>query len=640
MKFFFVFLMLTKILLAQDLQFLLDKYKLATSNQIAEKTKKESLGHLITYTQQDLEMMNVNVLKDVLKTLPKVSMQTNFFGVSNLTYAGNPNSMSTSMRLYIDEQEVSSVQSLSPWLLYADYPLEHISHIEVYFGESTLLLGNEPVILTIKLYTKNPYTVSGGVLKNSISSFGSYSSSTVVADEFENSSLLLMLNTSDINRPTYKLENGTVENDSKNEYGYFSYRKKDYKLSGGFAHLKKDDFISLAADSSLDFSQSEYKEYFIELSKNFNDSNGKVYASYNYGNKKSLQKNEEGILLAPIIDFTSLASTMPKQIDEDLSYKKYDFGISNIFETNNYSLFMAGALKHKDYEVNKRDIIYLDNSRQDNVDLSNIKDETIFSLLSEHAYYINDTNILIANLKYDKYKKNAEFDDFDFVTSRLGYISSLNEKLSLKFFATKTFTPPSIFEIDFATKENKDLKNEDKNIGTFEINYGDEKENISLFLNYIEIKDMIILDTEKSGYVNYDGDFNARGFSLSYKKFFDANNKIDLNYYSYINSVDNYRSPRTGATIKAYQRYGDYNFYEELIYKQKYKYNNELKVKDSFNLSLGLNYKISRDIELTLKANNILDDDMDVVYTNYSDMSLFKLANSTRTYTTSVKWIF
>ena len=115
MKFFFVFLISTKILFCQDLQFLLDNYKLETSNLISEKTKKESLGHLVTFTQQDLEMMNANVLKDVLKTLPKISMQTNIFGISNLTYAGNPNSTSTSMRVYIDDQEVSSVQTLSPW---------------------------------------------------------------------------------------------------------------------------------------------------------------------------------------------------------------------------------------------------------------------------------------------------------------------------------------------------------------------------------------------------------------------------------------------------------------------------------------------------------------------------------------------
>ena len=50
----------------EDLQSLLDDYEIATSNEIAQKTKKESLGHLVTYTQQDLKMMQAKTLKDIL----------------------------------------------------------------------------------------------------------------------------------------------------------------------------------------------------------------------------------------------------------------------------------------------------------------------------------------------------------------------------------------------------------------------------------------------------------------------------------------------------------------------------------------------------------------------------------------------
>ncbi len=641
MRFILVFFLFMKILFSQDLQTLLDEYKIETSKQIAKKTKKESLGHIITFTQQDLEMMQVRVLKDILKILPKASMQTNFYGASNLTYAGNPNSISTSMRVYIDDQEVSSVESLSPWLLYADYPMEHISHIEAYYGESTLQLGNEPAKLTLKLYTKNPYTISGGILRSSISSYNSYSNTIVWANEIEDSSLIFMLNSTNIDNKTNFLKNGSVSNDSKNQYGYMAYRKDDYKISGGFAKIKKDNFLSLALDSVLDEGQSEFEQHYLEFSKKFNNELGKIYFSYSQTEKKSHEKNDEGILLASIIDFSSLNTTMPKEVNEDLSYKKYDFGISNIFEVDDYSLFLGAAVKHKSYDLKSRDIVYLDNSTQSDVRLSNLKKETIFSILSEHAYSLNDSNILIANIKYDKYKKNDDLKDFEFFTSRLGYISSINENLNLKLFLTKTFTPPSMFEIDFATKNNKDLKREDKDIATFEIGYEGEDQNISLFLNYLEIENMIVLDLTQAGYINYnEKDFNATGFSLNYEKYFNSSNKIHLNYYSYINSIKNYRSPKSGGSIKVYQKLGKFNFYEELIYKENYNYDKKLKIKDSYNLSLGLEYKISKDLQVSLKANNILDDDMDVVHTNYSDLSQFTQSNSTRTYNASLKWTF
>lgn len=640
MKFFLVLLFTIKILFAEDLQSLLDDYELAASNEIAKKTKKESLGHLITYTQQDLNMMNAKVLKDILKTLPKISMQTNFLGSSNLTYAGNPNSISTSMRVYINDQEVSSVDTLSPWLLFADYPLDHISHIEFYYGESTVQLGNEPAKLTAKLYTKKPYTVSGGIVRSSYSTRDSNSQSFVYADEFKDSSLLVMLNSTKVNNPIYFMNNEAIKNNSNNQYGYFTFKKNNYNLSGGFSQIKKDDFLSLAFDATPDYSKTTREEKYIEISKNFNNSDGKIYLSYNQSDKDSLTKNEDGILLIPIIDLSNIPSTIPKYINADLTYKKYDFGISNKFNKNNHSLFLAAAIKHKESKVNHVNIIYLNDTINNNTNITRIKNETIYSILSEYSYYINDSNLLITNFKYDNYQKTGTVHSFDFITPRIGYISTLNKNVSIKFFATKTFTPPSMFELNFASKQYNDLNNEEKDIYTFETAYEDDKQNFSLFLNYLKIRDMIILDYYKAGYVNYDGNFIAKGFSLRYKRHINHNNKFDINYYSYINSAKTYGSPRTGGTFKAYQMYGDFSFYEEVIYKQGYEYSNKLKIKDSYNLSLGLKYQASKNLEFDFKANNILDDDMNVVHTNYADSSLFTIPNSTRSYTVSIKWTF
>lgn len=622
MRLILVFFLLLKILSAQDLQTLLDEFKYETSKQIANKTKKESLGHVVSFTQEDLEMMGVKTLKDILKILPKVSMQTNFFGASNLTYAGNPNSISTSMRLYIDDQELSSVQTLSPWLLYANYPMEHISHIEIYYGESTLHLGNEPAKLTIKLHTKRAYTVSGGILRSSISRQNSNSTTAVYGNDIDDTSLLFMLSHSNVNK-----------------YAHLSLKKDEYKLSAGFTKVQKENYLGLAYDLEPDYSKSEYDQYFLEFSKAFNEDLGKVYFSFNQTEKNSTEINQEGILLASEVDFNTF--NLPKELDEDLTFRKYDFGLTNIFDFKNYSLYLGGAIKHKEYDINRRDITYFDDTTKSDVKYSNLKSETIYSILSEHSYKLNDSNILIANLKYDKYIKDNGFKNFDFLTSRLGYISALNENYSLKLFLTNTFTPPSMFEIDFASKQKKDLKNENKNIATFEIEYEDEIQNLSLFLNYLEIKDMIVFDSNEIGYINYnEKEFNATGFSLNYERYFNKFNKIHFNYYGYINSIEKYGSPKMGGSIKAYQKFGDFNFYEQLIYKQKYKYNDKLKIDDSFNLSLGLAYNLDKNLQIDFKANNLLDDDMDVVFVDYANNSFKTMSNSNRSYTASLKWVF
>lgn len=187
----------------------------------------------------------------------------------------------------------------------------------------------------------------------------------------------------------------------------------------------------------------------------------------------------------------------------------------------------------------------------------------------------------------------------------------------------------------------KDLKNENKNIATFEIEYEDEIQNLSLFLNYLEIKDMIVFDSNEIGYINYnEKDFNATGFSLNYERYFNKFNKIHFNYYGYINSIEKYGSPKMGGSIKAYQKFGDFNFYEQLIYKQKYKYNDKLKIDDSFNLSFGLAYNLDKNLQIDFKANNLLDDDMDVVFVDYANNSFKTMSNSNRSYTASLKWVF
>lgn len=635
MKIFLVFFLFVNTLFCEDLQSLLNDFEIASSNEIAQKTKKESLGHLVTYTSQDLKMMQAKTLKDVLKTLTKVSAQTNFLGNTNLTYAGNPNSISTSMRIYIDDLEVSSVQTLSPWAIYSDYPLDHISHIEFYYGESTVQLGNEPAKLTVKMYTKDASTVSGGTLRTSFSSRSSNSQSIVYGDEFKDSSLLMMLNSTKINRPTYYLNGQKILNNTKNDYGYFAYKKGDYTFSGGFSQINKDDFLSQARDAIPSSSNNIMNEYNIKLSKKFNEENGNIYLSYNQSDKKrSIVNEDEGILLSPI-------TPLYKSVDEDLTYRKYDVGISNTFKNDKHSLFLAGVIKHKESKINSRDVVYMDDSTASNIDISRIKSETIYTLMSEYGYSINDANLLIANLKYDNYKKTGGVKDFDFVTPRIGYISTLNKNFSLKLFATRTFTPPSMFELDFASGNYNDLNNEVKDIYTFETSYQDEVQEFSLFLNYLKIKGMIVLNYKQGGYINSEDDnFNAKGFSARYRRHLNHNNKIDLNYYSYVNSAKTYGSPRSGGTIRAYQMFGDFSFYEELIYKQGYSYYSSVELDDSFNLSLGLKYNITKNLEIDFKAENILDDDMDILYLNYTDYSLFKIPNSTRTYSATIKWMF
>ncbi|MBL6973380.1 MAG: TonB-dependent receptor, partial [Sulfurimonas sp.] len=78
MKIIFIMLLLLSSLCAQDLDTLLENYQ--KESDLSQKTKDESAGNLIVYTRDDLERMQVESLKDILKSLRGFTYLENRFG--------------------------------------------------------------------------------------------------------------------------------------------------------------------------------------------------------------------------------------------------------------------------------------------------------------------------------------------------------------------------------------------------------------------------------------------------------------------------------------------------------------------------------------------------------------------------------
>ena len=152
----FIFILLTTVIYvyAEDIQILLEEYE--EKADLSNKTKRESLGHLVVFTRKDLEIMGVNTLGEVLRTIPVTNFMPNSFGTGSLSNPGQPVKISTIYRLYIDDHEVSSIHTFSPFLTYDEYPLDTIDHIEIYYSLGAISVSNEPSQIIIKLYTKSP----------------------------------------------------------------------------------------------------------------------------------------------------------------------------------------------------------------------------------------------------------------------------------------------------------------------------------------------------------------------------------------------------------------------------------------------------------------------------------------------------
>lgn len=616
-----------------ELDSLLDSYYVSSEQSL--KTRKESLGHLISYTAKDLKIMQVNKLSDITKLLPLASMQSNLYGVLNLTYAGTQTGVNTSTRLYIDNHEVSSLQTLSPWLIYDNYPLDHISHIEIYIGEGSLTLGNEPSYLTIKLYTKNPKILNGGTLRANTSSNNSYDTALTYAQENDESSFLTMLNNSTTHYDKIYYNGNNLSKDAQRVYGYVNFETIDYKLNMGYANIAKDPFVWLSKNASPDDGKMKSQDYFMSISKSFDDNSGKFFISVDKNNRQYSAVDRDGNLILPII---------PKKYNDNLTFTKYDLSVSKEFNFKSNNLLLASSFKHKDYKINSRDLVYLDNTTASNVKFSDIKYESILSFMLEDNYYFNDNTMFVFDIKYDKYYKNDNFSDFDRTSNRVGLISMLSQNFGIKAFATKSFTPPSMYEIDFANAVNKDIKPEDKKTYSIEAVYENELHKLSVLSKYSTTNNAIgIGNSVGLNYINQTSQISDNGFYIIYKRKINTTNELNFNIYKAHNNIGTYFSPVQGATFSAMQSIDNFSFYEELIFKDGYMYGGTTHIDDSYNLSLSGSYYVSKDLTFGIKCENILDNDMDIAYKDYTNISsptIKTIPNSNRRALLTVKWTF
>ena len=351
--------LLNSLIFAQSLDNLLEEYQI--SSDLSNKTLDEKVGHLTVYTQQQLKQMQYNKLSDVLKELPILNLNNNIYGVKNLNIAGFNSPISTSTRIFINDHEVSSVHTLSPFLVWDSLPLDFINHIEVYTGDSSFSLGNEPGTTFVRVYTKSPSQENGNQLTLSSSTnderyFGA-SHSEILQNKW---SFLVYAGSQKVD-DNKEYKNNTLHNDSSRQYFYSTIQKDNAKIDLAYAELHKDNFIGLSKDAIPDDGDIKSKDYFASYSNTYlKDDSLKTIFSIDINERDYSEDNAQGILLTPVIDQTSIPNffnTIPTHYDEKLRFEKYDAYVSKAFTQKSNEIILASSIKYKKYILKDRTTI-------------------------------------------------------------------------------------------------------------------------------------------------------------------------------------------------------------------------------------------------------------------------------------------
>ena len=631
---FLLFILLINIMHADTLNTLLEEYKETSDNSL--QTIDEKIGHVLIYSQKEIRLMQHNKLSDILKELPLVNLNRNRYGLTNLSLAGTKTMVSGFFRLFINDHEVSTVQTQSFALSWGELPLDFVDHIEIYYGDSSFSLGNETGIYFIRVYTKSAIKENSTELKTVITDNNSFSQSLTHSESFENGwSYLLFLNQNKLDYKN-KYKNETLKNDSNYRYLYLEAKNDTTTIDIGYSDIKKDTFMGMALDITSDNGELASKNYFLDISKYFlTDNSLKLGASYNIYDRTYQEDNEKKLFIP-----TFFGSNMPISIDEDLRFTKTSAYISKNFKINNNHLLTSFHIKNKTYKIIDRTTTNNFQVKTKDIKFNDFTQETIYSFLIENDYKINDTLMLIGNAKYDRYERDAHIDDSNEKMYRIGMIYSPYDNIGIKSFYGETYLPPSFFNADLASVSNPDMKTQQYTIFTAEGILTTERSKFGITYHHVQIKDFLYFLNNPSvpGFININHKIKTRGLIFDYEYNFENGNKIDLNYYT-TRSSESINNSNDGGFFKYMGSINKIEYFASFIYRNEYKYN-KVSVKDSYNINIGVAYNYTKDISFSLKGENLLDNSTELVYYDAFSNSDFSLKDFDRTITLSVKWVF
>lgn len=190
MKLSFILLFFSTLLFAQEenLDDLLSQYREAS--ELSHETKQEKSGHVTIFSRSDLDKMQAYTLNDIIKTIKMFTLKNSAFGPTAIVKSPYSEQSMSSVKIYINSYEVTSITAGTGIAQFGQMGLNHIDHIEIYQASNAIAFHGESGNMVIKLYTKDPARENATVLQGSVDSTGGGRGQVIDAQNFGDYSYL------------------------------------------------------------------------------------------------------------------------------------------------------------------------------------------------------------------------------------------------------------------------------------------------------------------------------------------------------------------------------------------------------------------------------------------------------------------
>jgi len=587
-----------------DIDSLLDDIENKTD--LSEKTKLENSGISFIYTRNDLERMQVRYLKDILKSGSIFGYTENRYGLPDpLTQGDSIPFMSSSIRIFIDNQEVMGGMYGSGLILYGDLDIRFVDHIEIYTQSPTYEYSTEPTIMLIKLYSKTALKDEGTKLEITASSYDSTRLEGYTSRELNGGwSYFSYISNEQLNRKHYDSFDTDLSRDRKVTHIFTSLKNKNNHINIDFVRSQKDGFAGPSLDATPIDTTLKANSFHIGYDTNID--NFSFLVAYDYlGTKNYLEDDQQPIESRDV-------NTVSKIVSTELKYKK---------KIDEHSLIIGAKYRYKKYYFDKyilngEDVDLKDNEQQD---VANIFAEDQYFVMQNLIFTTGIQGVFVSN-KDALYNKNSNL---------LLYRTGLTYLLDNFIFKTVASHSEAFLEpylVDSSLIEEGNIKNSRSDTIYEDIIYQSNINRYEAILGY-QINENYLLPNDTTGVLSaQEDDLKAFLAILRWETKYNQYDKFfsEVSYMNIKNLGDIDRLKIYKFVLRNLNTIGKFDIFNEIIFDRDNK-----KQKNFYDYSAGVIYHYKNNFNLSLKAENIFD--------KASETSYLRIDPSTKEQETSLE---
>jgi len=575
-----LFLFLSIILFSKDINTILSKIEI--KNDLSLKTKRENCGISYIFTRRDLDSLQIYHLRDLLILTP-LNYKLNRFGIIDMF---NPNSnipfLSSYVKVFIDNQEITSGLYGSGLAILGDIDLGWVDHVEIYTQAPSFDISTEPALIIIKLYSKTPQRDEGENIHISESTYKSTYDYITFAKELNKYSYFTYFG--------YDKEGNKKINNLKNnkigKHFLFTLHHNNSNFIFDFHSVNKNGLFGFSLDANPTKNNINNHSFHIGYDNKIKNFTFLLSLDYTKAKTFYLEKPVLFYLNRNPVYKTYITST-DYSLNTKLIYKKH-------FHKNEFIIGIKNRYKH----FAKYNKLLFNNF---NLPQYGHTKQNIAGVFFQDSYFIKQNSVINLGINYSYVYNNANVKDRKLKQFRLSHTYLKNKCTFKTVFSHIEYSLDPYLINSFFVKGN-DLK--PTKIDSFfeDIKYKNENYRFEFLIGKFISKDYffpnrngkLINSKERMNeiYLGLKSDFYYMPFSkLAIHLFFHRLKKVPI--------IGNYKY--TKYSIFNYNQFKKINLFEEIVIDKftgsKYFY----------NLYLGGKYNYNDNLTFFVKGENLLN---------------------------------